>query len=113
IKLFPGMTANVTIVTSRIDETLKVPNAALRFRPAADLLKQSGLSAAPPGTQLYLLSNGKLKAATAKFGISDGRFTAITSPDLKPGDRVVVRASSSAQTSSTPSSAPGRRLPGL
>ncbi|MGZ4900928.1 MAG: efflux RND transporter periplasmic adaptor subunit [Candidatus Angelobacter sp.] len=113
IKLFPGMTANVTIVTSRVDDTLKVPNAALRFRPGADLLKQSGLSAAPPGTQLYLLNNGKLKAAQVKFGISDGRFTAITSPDLKPGDRVVVRASSSAQTSSTPSSAPGRRLPGL
>lgn len=114
IKLFPGMTANVTIVTSRIDETLKVPNAALRFRPAADLLKQSGLSAAPPGTQLYLLNNGKLKAAQAKFGISDGKFTAITSPDLKAGDRVVVRASSAAQTTGgTTSSAPGRRLPGL
>ena len=118
IKLFPpGMTANVTIVTSRVDDALKVPNSALRFRPAADLLKQSGITSAPPGTQLYLLKNGKLTAVPVKFGISDGRFTAVASaPDLKAGDQVVVRASSAAQTTTggrTSSSAPVRRLPGM
>ena len=114
IKLFPGMTANVSVVTSRIEDALKVPNAALRFRPSAELLKKSGLASAPPGTQLYVLSNGKLHAVPVKFGISDGRFTAVTSaPDLKAGDRVVVRASSTAQTTNgSQSSAPMRRLPG-
>lgn len=33
LKLKPGMTANVTIITARRDNALKVPNAALRFRP--------------------------------------------------------------------------------
>lgn len=33
--LLPGMTANVRIVTARRENALKVPNAALRFRPAA------------------------------------------------------------------------------
>jgi HlyD family secretion protein len=116
IKLFPGMTANVTIVTSRVDDVLKVPNSALRFRPTADLLKQSGLKPAPPGTQLYLLKNGKLTAVPVKFGISDGRFTAVASaPDLKAEDQVVVRASSAAQTAKggSSSSAPVRRLPGM
>jgi HlyD family secretion protein len=115
IKLFPGMTANVTIITSRVDDVLKVPNSALRFRPSADVLTKSGLSAAPPGTQLYLLDNGKLRAVPAKFGLSDGRFTAITSaPDVKAGQRIVVRASNGAQTTgSTSSSAPMRRLPGM
>jgi HlyD family secretion protein len=115
IKLFPGMTANVTIITSRVDNALKVPNSALRFRPAADLLKQSGITSAPPGTQLYLLKNGKLTAVPVKFGISDGRFTAVASaPDLKAGDQVVVRASSAAQTTGGgSSSAPVRRLPGM
>jgi HlyD family secretion protein len=32
--LLPGMTANVRIVTAQKDKVLKVPNAALRFRPA-------------------------------------------------------------------------------
>jgi HlyD family secretion protein len=115
IKLFPGMTANVTIVTSRVDDVLKVPNSALRFRPAADLLKQSGLTPAPPGTRLYLLKSGKFAAVPVKFGISDGRFTAVASaPDLKAGDLVVVRASSASQTTTGgSSSAPVRRLPGM
>jgi HlyD family secretion protein len=34
LELFPGMTANVRIVTATRDGVLKVPNAALRFRPA-------------------------------------------------------------------------------
>ena len=33
-KLLPGMTANVRIVTERKEDALRVPNAALRFRPA-------------------------------------------------------------------------------
>ncbi len=114
LKLFPGMTANVSIVTARVDDALKVPNAAMRFRPSADLLKKSGLTAAPPGTQLYFLANGKLKAVAAKFGISDGRSTAVTSaPGLNAGDAVVVRASTAAQSTGTQSTAPVRRLPGM
>ncbi|HEX2532039.1 MAG TPA: efflux RND transporter periplasmic adaptor subunit, partial [Burkholderiaceae bacterium] len=33
-ELLPGMTANVRIVTDRHNDVLKVPNAALRFKPA-------------------------------------------------------------------------------
>ncbi len=114
LKLFPGMTANVSIVTARVEDTLKVPNSALRFRPSADLLKKSGLTPAAPGTQLYLLSQGKLKAVPAKFGISDGRSTAVSAPGLQQGDQVVVRASSAAQaTSQSSSGAPVRRMPGM
>lgn len=32
--LFPGMTANVRVITDSRNDVLKVPNAALRFRPA-------------------------------------------------------------------------------
>jgi HlyD family secretion protein len=35
LELFPGMTANVRIVVDTRDSALKVPNAALRFRPAS------------------------------------------------------------------------------
>ncbi|MBI5441915.1 MAG: efflux RND transporter periplasmic adaptor subunit [Deltaproteobacteria bacterium] len=34
LKLKPGMTANVTIPSERVEAALKVPNAALRYRPA-------------------------------------------------------------------------------
>ncbi len=41
LRLFPGMTANVSIVVEQREDVLKVPNGALRFTP-------SGVSAAPP-----------------------------------------------------------------
>src|SRR5262245_12261525 len=44
LELFPGMTANVRIVVDSRDRALKVPNAALRFRPAgaADVREGGG-----------------------------------------------------------------------
>jgi HlyD family secretion protein len=51
-KLLPGMTANVKLVTAEKPSVLKVPNAALRFRPAgverAPTAGRSAPSAAPP-----------------------------------------------------------------
>jgi len=38
MKLFPGMTANVRLVTDRLSNVVKIPSAALRFRPPDDLL---------------------------------------------------------------------------
>lgn len=114
LKLFPGMTANVTILAAKLDNTLKVPNAVLRYRPSAEVLKQVGLAPAPPNKQfIYVLAGGKLKPAPVTFGLSDGAYTAIKSKDLKAGDLVVVRSSSSASSStiSAPSSMPrGPRL---
>lgn len=34
--LRPGMTANVTFVLSKVENTVKIPNAALRFKPSRD-----------------------------------------------------------------------------
>ena len=49
LELFPGMTANVRIVTDTRESVLKVPNSALRFRPAgaAPEPRESGGSAEP------------------------------------------------------------------
>jgi HlyD family secretion protein len=110
-KLFPGMTANVTILSAKLDDTLKVPNSALRFRPSADAIKQSGLAPAQAGKQqIYLLAGAKLKAIPVTLGLSDGKFTAVTAPDLRTGELVVVRAktASTSSTSSTSSSRPQR-----
>jgi HlyD family secretion protein len=49
LQLRPGMTANVRIVTDRRDNVLKVPNAALRFRPpAAATVVGAGAAGAAP-----------------------------------------------------------------
>lgn len=41
-ELLPGMTANVRIVTDTRSDVMKVPNAALRFRPAGAPTQRSG-----------------------------------------------------------------------
>lgn len=101
LKLFPGMTANVTILAARLDDTLKVPNSVLRFRPSAALLKQAGL---PPvqadKQQVYVMSGDKIQAVPVRFGISDGKYTAVTSNQLQPGQQVVVRATMGGSASS-------------
>ena len=42
LKLKPGMTAAVTIETGRAEDAIKVPNAALRFRPTAEAFQALG-----------------------------------------------------------------------
>lgn len=54
-KLFPGMTAYVTIPVATARDVLKIPNAALRFKPdlkveeVTALLQQSGIEQTRPG----------------------------------------------------------------
>ena len=38
--LRPGMTANVTIITAKVEDVLKVPNAALRFKPPGEIKEE-------------------------------------------------------------------------
>ena len=42
LRLKPGMTANVTFIWAEKDGVLRVPNAALRFRPPAEMMAASG-----------------------------------------------------------------------
>jgi HlyD family secretion protein len=49
LKLKPGMTANVNIEIARAANVVRVPNAALRFRPTNDMFAALGLT--PPETQ--------------------------------------------------------------
>jgi HlyD family secretion protein len=116
LKLFPGMTANACILTTKLDDTFKLPNAVLRLHPSAAVLKQLGLASAPAGKQqVYVVQNGRLRAVPVTFGISDGQATAVTSSDLKPGTQIVVRFSTGAVSAAPSPTAPGstRRVPGL
>ena len=49
LALRPGMTANVTIITNRKQDVLRVPNAALRFNPSAFLKDETKKDAPKAG----------------------------------------------------------------
>src|SRR5207253_11500079 len=50
LKLKPGMTANVNIEIARRSNALRVPNAALRFRPTAEIFQALGQTPPAGGT---------------------------------------------------------------
>ncbi|MFN7957414.1 MAG: efflux RND transporter periplasmic adaptor subunit [Holophagaceae bacterium] len=118
LALRSGMTANVTISTNSRRDVLRVPNAALRFNPAAfikDEKKAEGprlgqpammgggpRPAAQTGTgsrggmvarredRIWVLENGKPKAIVVKAGISDGQFTEVSGEGLTEGLQILV-----------------------
>jgi HlyD family secretion protein len=118
LKLKPGMTATVSVVTDRRRDVLSVPNAALRFRPEG--VPVGGAAAAgapgerggggegrrnredrgaggedggpPPVVKrtVYVLINDQPVAREVVTGITDGRVTEITSGELKEGENVIT-----------------------
>lgn len=106
--LKPGMTTNVSILTSTVDNVLKIPNAALRYRPSGKGKpegKPEGRKQAP-GQRVYLVGNdGAPKAVPVTLGISDGDFTQLAAGDLKEGDPLITeeaRAKASAPAGGPP-----------
>jgi HlyD family secretion protein len=116
LKLLPGMTANVKILTAQANDVLKVPNAALRFRPLDAKPDQKAVRAAgrkPDGgsTVFILGEDGKPQPIKVKLGISDGNFTAVDSSDLKEGEQVIIGNLFKTQgSSSAPRTPPGPRF---
>jgi HlyD family secretion protein len=94
LKLKPGMTANVSIITSTKQGVLRIPNAALRFRPSE--MPEAGKSG-PKGPGVWVLQEGKAKRVKITPGISDGAFTEAGSEDLKEGQDVIVESLSKAK----------------
>jgi HlyD family secretion protein len=118
LRLKPGMTANVTITTAKREDALRVPTAALRFRPPA-VGEEGGAAAAdgaaPRGPRVWTLDErGRPHPVGISTGVADDRFTEVTS-GLAPGDLVITgihREASAAPTApgSAPSFGPARRM---
>ena len=109
LKLRPGMTASVSIIVAHHENVLKIPNAALRFRPPDSLVAATNAApaaaAAPPSGQghkhgqhpflrtVYVPpgpgQGAKLHPVQIKIGISDGTSTEVVS-GLNEGDEVVT-----------------------
>ncbi len=94
--LKPGMTANVTIQVRKFEDALKLPNAALRYRPSdsakdAVTTKDRGKGKPPAGQKVHVLGkDGKPAAVPVKTGVSDGTFTLLVEGELKEGDALVT-----------------------
>lgn len=86
--LKPGMTANVSIIVSSVRGILKVPNAALRFRPS-DKIKTAGQSKGPG---VWMAENGKLRRIALTTGISDGDYTEVLTGDIREGQDVIIES---------------------
>ena len=109
LKLLPGMTASVTIVTE--EETgLAIPTEALSFRPSEEFLSQQGYKSTRPDfngqppfdgefpgfggkepEMVWVKIDGKMMPRPVKTGMSDGVYR-IVEQGLMQGDSVVLSA---------------------
>jgi HlyD family secretion protein len=115
--LLPGMTANATFLVAEARDALKVPVAALRFRPGgsgsgaaghasagraastagAAMARGGGAPGAADRARVFVLEpNNRLKRVRVEPGISDGMWTAVTSDSLREGLPLVVGLASGA-----------------
>lgn len=94
--LLPGMTATLDFIVEHEENVLLVPNAALRFHPAATANQQSTAKTQKStksnhGSRVFTLTTqGELHPVKVDVGSSDGQLTAIRDGGLKAGDRVVT-----------------------
>jgi len=112
LKLKPGMTANCTFVYAEKEDVLRIPNAALRFRPPPGMLASAegtgqtpgaarpsgGAGRARPGAEardrrtIWVMREEKPAPVRIRVGISDGAVTEVVEGELKPGDQVITDA---------------------
>jgi HlyD family secretion protein len=121
LKLFPGMTANVKLMTGGVTDALRIPMAALRFHPAAGGAGSapgkapptantgSGVKASGVRAQtLYVLDKGNAVATRVTLGITDGNNIQVLS-GLSEGQRVIL--SGKAKSGSSQTSSPATQTP--
>jgi HlyD family secretion protein len=105
-RLQPGGTATVDLATARRNDVVRIPNAALAFRPSTDVF--AALGQEPPDLEALRESASGEDGRTAivwtfdgraftpiavNVGIADETWTELASGPLAAGDRLVTNAS--------------------
>lgn len=111
LQLKPGMTANVSVVVAKKDDVVKLPLAALRFKPKGgdEQAPAKGETASPSasmgkgggqpgdkkggGQTVYLLKEGKPAAVSVKTGIAGSGSVELLEGSLQEGDEVIIEQS--------------------
>jgi HlyD family secretion protein len=97
-KLLPGMTANLRFLVAERADALKVPNAALRYRPPG-VAREARSRTAPRelaeggglvGRVWIVGQNGEATSIRLRLGVSDGEFTEMLSGELTSQQKVIV-----------------------
>ncbi len=86
LKLKPGMTANVEIITAEKKDVLLAPNKALRFY----VTDENGEIKRYQDKGIWILRKGKPTRINVITGIADDDFTEVFSEQLKDGDEVIL-----------------------
>jgi HlyD family secretion protein len=97
-KLFPSMTANLSCEVARRMQALRVPNAALRFRPDPEPAQTGperpgrapAAAAAREGRRVWIPTDASPRAVPVETGITDGSFTEITGGELREGQEILT-----------------------
>ena len=139
MKLFPGMTAYVSIPVAAANDVVKVPNAALRYKPdlspdkLQELYQRNGIQQAQGGRTSAsqnekaggkssgslvgsdaavvwkLLADKSLQPVQIHVGLTDHTYTALLSGELQPGDELITGATTAKSGPSGPSMGGQRR----
>ena len=90
LTLKPGMTANVSIITSKSENILCAPSVALKYTPETDGKKYQSQG-------LWILANNKPQRIDIETGASDDTNIEVKSDKIKIGDKVIIGASNQAK----------------
>ena len=90
LKLKPGLTANVVILTMEAKDVLAVPSKALRFTPREAMLNSDEtITDTDAKEKVWVKEGSNLKAVAVETGMTNGTLTQITK-GLKPGTHVLT-----------------------
>lgn len=116
LKLLPYLTANLQFKAAARSNVLKVPNAALRYRPPTDRIdpeyveeylglrsKRTTVAEMTPGPAtvdnaglVWIDTGAYLRPVRVRTGLTDGTYTEVIEGELGEGDAVVVGEQSAA-----------------
>jgi HlyD family secretion protein len=88
LKLKPGMTANVNIEVMKKGNVLKIPSAALRFKPEAGAAPTARSRVV--GRQVFVLKEGRPVRVPVKTGATDDSYVEVVEGALHQGEDVIV-----------------------
>jgi HlyD family secretion protein len=115
LELKPGMTATLAVEVARRDNVLRVPVAALRFKPASEIVAhyvgpQSPVAPAV-GKGVWVVNGAAIAPVAVTTGISDATQTEITGTSVAEGELVVTRSAPAGSGTATSSATNNPLLP--
>jgi len=106
MRLKPGMTANVSVILADKAGVLRVPNGALRFRPAEDGRGLKPVASRGREQAVWVLRDNTPQRVAVTPGISDGTFTEIHAGTLREGEQVILETLKNKKKDNGSSSSP-------